>query len=356
MITTTNLGLKIPEVADWMVNPATPGVDDTVAWLNFDFDKLDDAVLVTPSVVGLKLLQNSAGTITWQSVAGTGSPVMSSISISNGNGITGGGDLSASRTIALTALTADWDIGDGRMIQADKIRARDGDGLALYEDGGAGIFVKNGGNVGIGVTAPVYRTHVWESDSGLNAVIIQRGVQSNDANMVSSFGTPVLGIGRFEYKVGGGTYQTIGFGYKGASGYPAEIGLYTTMVGSGYTRGDIVFAVRQSSANVIVTEAMRITSGGLVGIGVIPAAKLAINGGVHIGGTTDPGDNNLLVDGNVEIDGAIDHDGTTVGFYGVAPVTRPTHTIDADGTLADITTKFNALLVKLENLGILNTA
>lgn len=28
--------------------------------------------------------------------------------------------------------------------------------------------------------------------------------------------------------------------------------------------------------------------------------------------------------GEVEIDGALNHDGTTVGFYGVAPVTRPT--------------------------------
>jgi hypothetical protein len=51
-------------------------------------------------------------------------------------------------------LTADWDIGDGRMIKADKIRARNGAGLALYEDGGAGIFIKDGGNVGICTTTP----------------------------------------------------------------------------------------------------------------------------------------------------------------------------------------------------------
>lgn len=49
-------------------------------------------------------------------------------------------------------LSADWDIGDGRMIQADKIRARDGDGLALHDDSGVGIFVKDGGAVGIGLT------------------------------------------------------------------------------------------------------------------------------------------------------------------------------------------------------------
>lgn len=32
----------------------------------------------------------------------------------------------------------------------------------------------------------------------------------------------------------------------------------------------------------------------------------------------------ILVSGEVEIDGALNHDGTTVGLFGVAPVTRPT--------------------------------
>ena len=57
-------------------------------------------------------------------------------------------------------LSADWDIGNGRMIQTDKIRARDGDGLALFEDGGSGIFVKDGGNVGIGTVTPSYELDV----------------------------------------------------------------------------------------------------------------------------------------------------------------------------------------------------
>jgi len=42
-------------------------------------------------------------------------------------------------------LTADWDIGDGRYIAADKIRARDGDGLLLEDDGGKGIAIADGG-------------------------------------------------------------------------------------------------------------------------------------------------------------------------------------------------------------------
>lgn len=42
-------------------------------------------------------------------------------------------------------LTADWDIGNGRYIAADKIRARDGDGLLLEDDGGNGIEIVDGG-------------------------------------------------------------------------------------------------------------------------------------------------------------------------------------------------------------------
>lgn len=52
------------------------------------------------------------------------------------------------------ALTSDWDIGDTRKVLADEIRARDAAGLKLYDDGGNGVFVKDGGNVGIGTAAP----------------------------------------------------------------------------------------------------------------------------------------------------------------------------------------------------------
>jgi hypothetical protein len=43
---------------------------------------------------------------------------------------------------------------DGKYIATDQVRARDGDGLKLYDDGGSGIFVKDGGNVGIGTSSP----------------------------------------------------------------------------------------------------------------------------------------------------------------------------------------------------------
>jgi len=110
---------------------------------------------------------------------GTGDPtealhvigdIKASVDIHAGTNITVGGTVDGIDIAALdgavlkkdasVALTADWDIGDGRMIQADKIRARDAAGLMLYEDGGAGIFVEDGGNVGVGTADPTDKFHV----------------------------------------------------------------------------------------------------------------------------------------------------------------------------------------------------
>jgi Chaperone of endosialidase len=55
-------------------------------------------------------------------------------------------------------LTADWNIGDGRYIAADKIRARDGDGLLLHDDGGNGIKVNDGGDILVSVAAGAAET------------------------------------------------------------------------------------------------------------------------------------------------------------------------------------------------------
>jgi hypothetical protein len=57
------------------------------------------------------------------------------------------------------SLSANWDIGDGHRIETDEIRARDGAGLKLYDDGGKGIFVEDGGKVGIGTAEPSAKLH-----------------------------------------------------------------------------------------------------------------------------------------------------------------------------------------------------
>ena len=45
-----------------------------------------------------------------------------------------------------------------------------------------------------------------------------------------------------------------------------------------------------------------------------------------------------------------------LGLWGVAAAVRQNHIIDADGQLADITTKFNTLLAQLETVGVLKTS
>ena len=47
---------------------------------------------------------------------------------------------------------------------------------------------------------------------------------------------------------------------------------------------------------------------------------------------------------------------SAVGFFAVAPQAQQAHIVDADGTLADITTKFNTLLADLEGYGLLATS
>jgi hypothetical protein len=77
------------------------------------------------------------------------------------------------------ALTANWDAGNGRSIYADEIRARDADGLALYEDGESGIFIKNGGYVGVNKIAPILRFHVSNPTGALpnsTAVPVANGI------------------------------------------------------------------------------------------------------------------------------------------------------------------------------------
>jgi hypothetical protein len=45
-------------------------------------------------------------------------------------------------------------------LSTDEVRARDGDGLKLYDDGGNGIFVEDGGYVGVGILVPTEKLDV----------------------------------------------------------------------------------------------------------------------------------------------------------------------------------------------------
>lgn len=66
---------------------------------------------------------------------------------------------------------------DGESLAIDEIKAYDGAGLKLYDDNDNGIFVEDGGNVGIGTDNPTYKLDVV-GDIGINEYLYHNG----DAN------------------------------------------------------------------------------------------------------------------------------------------------------------------------------
>ena len=77
-------------------------------------------------------------------------------------------------------LSGNWDIGAGRLIQAEEIRARSAAGLKLTDDaGGYGIFVEDGGQVGIGTATPQRKMEIYSAVSSYLRINGAAGVQSS---------------------------------------------------------------------------------------------------------------------------------------------------------------------------------
>ena len=137
------------------------------------------------------------------------------------------------------------------------------------------------GNAGIGTASPDSGLHIKASIPGIvgddyaGQLIIQS--PTNDVN------TSVVITG---YKSDASGDPDVQLWYLGSSSSGNE---------------DIVFLNRRNAKLALGTNdihRLTILGNGNVGINTaIPAAKLSINGGLHVGGNSDPGDNNLLVDG-----------------------------------------------------------
>ena len=75
------------------------------------------------------------------------------------------------KTILWSNATDSWDlsenvgVADGKFIFSDKLRARDSAGLSLEDDGGNGIFIEDGGDVGIGTTNPAVGLEINHTDA-----------------------------------------------------------------------------------------------------------------------------------------------------------------------------------------------
>jgi len=142
-------------------------------------------------------------------------------------------------------------------------------GLYLNEDGGAGIFVKDGGNVGIGTTNPTNKLTVW-----------------NGGTLPSSI-TNVQGVfGETDGFANAGIALLSSLGNTGAIFFGTDTS--TNLGQIAYNNSD-----NSMSFSTNVAEKVRIDSSGNVGIGTaVPNQKLHISGGA--------GSANLLIEADTD--------------------------------------------------------
>jgi len=136
---------------------------------------------------------------------------------------------------------------------------------------GTGLFVKSGGNVGIGTTAPGRKLTIASDD--------QTGTMNT--------GTAVMRLVNTDDNAANSRFAGIQFNYL--SDVDAQtVGAIGTVLTDTSTQwaGDMVFGVKAATSSTTLTEYMRLEVGGNVGIGTAdPGYKLDVAGVIHSGST-----------------------------------------------------------------------
>ncbi len=87
-------------------------------------------------------------------------------------------DTLTNKTIASPSFTGNLSLADATYVSTDQIRARDADGLLLTDDANLGMFIQDGGNVGIGSLTPSSKLDVLgDAKFNNNALFVK---QSNN--------------------------------------------------------------------------------------------------------------------------------------------------------------------------------
>jgi len=236
----------------------------------FNLDRLSDVTITTPA--NDELLAYDSGSGKW-------------INQTPGEA----GVLAADGSVP---LTADWDIGDARKIRADEIWARDAAGLRLTDDAGNGIFIADGGFVGLGRT-PEAMLDIYGATAG--------GV-AQKLTAVYGIGTvyPALYLQHFREGTPGTTgygddLGAINFAFKDSVGNE-DIGvqLLASMGGSAGDNTDgqerAAFTIK-TMVNGSLDSRLTIDRTGNIGIRMTPSYTLDVSGDIHCTGklTSDGG-------------------------------------------------------------------
>jgi len=116
------------------------------------------------------------------------------------------------RADGATPLAADWDTGASGAICTHEVRARDGSGLQIGDATGLpALFVEEGGNVGIGTTAPQGRLHLWDGLGGqINRA--HTGINATAQMIIPAGAGSVATLVRLDILLTNGTVRTyLGF-------------------------------------------------------------------------------------------------------------------------------------------------
>jgi|GEM_PF-6738665 len=251
--------------------------------------------------------------------------------------------LSAATSSAATVFTANQS-GTGWVVDFQK-------------SGASKVMIDNSGNVGIGTTSPTVLLEV-AGNANLNGSRVNIGGSAAGASF--HYGSTGL---MYKNSVGGrslmeihspdGTGKAVLQVLDGGSFYIQSLtatptifsnnyaGSYLRIDGNTVGRG-IRFSSSGASTPVglgLADSVLQVTDGstgfgtlaaGSIGIGTTtPLAKLSINGGLHVGGDSDPGDNNALIDGTLGVTGAV----TLTTDLGVASGGTGVSTFTANGVL-----------------------
>ena len=256
--TLTKSGNNVVTVGDTGTVTSTMILDGTI--VNGDIN-------ASAAIAGTKISPDFGA----QNVTTTGTSTAASFIPTSSTVPTNGVYLPAANSVALSTngaealrINADGDIqvADGNRMEIDEIRARDAAGLKLFDDAGAGIFIQDGGSVGIGTSSPQELLHISKSNSGGNFVgqIIQ-----NTANP-ASLGTST----ELRLRLGNDapTHKYAGIRAIGTANYNNKIDLAFFTA-----NGDNSFPFSNE-------ERVRITGDGKVGIGTTsPGALLQVSAG-----------------------------------------------------------------------------
>jgi hypothetical protein len=164
------------------------------------------------------------------------------------------------------------------------------------------ILTKGGGNVGIGTTDPKIHLAIGDNDTGFK----QQGdgelavyTNNNERVRIDEYGKVGIGF----------TNPSERLSVNGKLYVSGNLGIGTTDPKIHLAIGDNDTGFKQQGDGELAiytnnSERVRINEYGRVGIGFTnPSSRLAVNGGLHVGGDSNPGDNNLEVDGKLTVSG-----------------------------------------------------